>query len=1208
MKNTKFVTFYSYKGGVGRTLAMGNIAWAAALDGKKVIIIDFDLEAPGVPSLVPFRKIIQAHKEDKNKRGGLFELILAYRQKKDSLAIKELYTTNPITCENEKQFNKGEIYIIPAGNEDKNYKENLQSFNWKKFYEEEGGRELFYTFRDEIAYEFENPDLVLIDSRTGLTDIGSICTALLPDKIVVLTGLNDQNLNGSKGIIDNINNHSEIRKKNNYLSPIDLIIVASHVPHDTEFNETRKKMKQARQKLGRDIDIAFHYVPILSLEEKLLVQEYDDKNKEIEGIVNDYYSLYSIITGNKKICSKQLYNEDQGIDKLSKDQENQLEISYLYHMLRESGHLSLAGIDKKTASDTEIKLNIGAVYTALLTKTTEIDLKKRDIPTKHEKQLSALELLNKNKKLVLLGEPGSGKTTFVNYVAWCLAGEYCCNKQANLKMLTAPIPDDEGKHDEKKQQVWDHDYLLPVHIVLRDFAAKQLKKSDDLNKSPNYKILWNYIALDLEQIGLKEYLPVLKKEFQDKGCLILLDGLDEVPEAGKQRDHIKKIIESFCDTYPNCRILVTSRIYAYQKQQWRLSGFQEAILANFSKGQIQQFIDRWYAHIAELRNMNTDNAQERAELLKHAILINKKLFVLAERPLLLTLMASIHAWRGGSLPEKREELYADAVDLLLDWWEKPKFVRDHNGKVIVSQPSISEWLNVDRSKVRFLLNKIAFDAHKNQGELTGTADIPEEKLVKGLMDLSNNPDLRPARLIEYLSDRAGLIVQRANGIFSFPHRTFQEYLAACYLTGEDFPEKIVALFQTEPNRWREVTLLAGARAIRGSIAMIWSLVNELCDSSPNDKNISLKQLWSAHIAAQALVETIDVKNVTQKKQKIVDIIIQWLKQIIKAQEFPPTERAMAGNNLAIIRDSRPEVMDINHMIFCLAPGGDFWMGDGKDMHKNSCKSFWMAKYPVTNAQYNAFVEAGGYHKEHYWTEAIRNGQWENGTISDYLKKRKAPTHYGSSFVLSNHPVVGITWYEAIAFTRWLTEKWQNEKYIPENWHITLPTETQWEKSARGGLSILSSPIYATINNLIKFHKCIAKNKKDVILNPMPKRNYPWGDSYNENFVNCKKSQISSTSTVGCFSGGISPYGCEELSGNVLEWTLSIAKEYPYKSDDGRENINKVEELTRMILRGGSFWNDENNLRCITRNSLYPDYADRNIGFRILFSPFFSSDP
>ena len=125
-------------------------------------------------------------------------------------------------------------------------------------------------------------------------------------------------------------------------------------------------------------------------------------------------------------------------------------------------------------------------------------------------------------------------------------------------------------------------------------------------------------------------------------------------------------------------------------------------------------------------------------------------------------MASLHAWRGGSLPEGREALYADAMDLLLDSWESPKVVRDAQGNPRVEQPSLSEWLKLDREKVRALLNELAYKAHACQPELVGTADVAESELVGGLLRLTENPEVKPKRLVEYLSDRAGLLPPRGS--------------------------------------------------------------------------------------------------------------------------------------------------------------------------------------------------------------------------------------------------------------------------------------------------------------------------------------------------------------------------------------------------------------------------------------------------------------
>jgi hypothetical protein len=96
-------------------------------------------------------------------------------------------------------------------------------------------------------------------------------------------------------------------------------------------------------------------------------------------------------------------------------------------------------------------------------------------------------------------------------------------------------------------------------------------------------------------------------------------------------------------------------------------------------------------------------------------------------------MASLHAWRGDTLPEQREALYANAVDLLLDQWESQKLRRLPDGTYDLIQPSLAEWLRVDQQAMRQALNRLAFEVHRDQPALVGTADIAEEKLVPALL-------------------------------------------------------------------------------------------------------------------------------------------------------------------------------------------------------------------------------------------------------------------------------------------------------------------------------------------------------------------------------------------------------------------------------------------------------------------------------------------
>jgi ABC-type taurine transport system ATPase subunit len=135
------------------------------------------------------------------------------------------------------------------------------------------------------------------------------------------------------------------------------------------------------------------------------------------------------------------------------------------------------------------------VYTALLTQAPEeLDraaLTPKNMEARGQRRLSALEHLNLQPRLVLLGDPGSGKSTFVNFVALCLAGEALGHTGANLKLLTAPLPKEPGQREEPEPQPWKHGALLPVRVVLRDFAARGLPPAGQIATARH---LWEFIV------------------------------------------------------------------------------------------------------------------------------------------------------------------------------------------------------------------------------------------------------------------------------------------------------------------------------------------------------------------------------------------------------------------------------------------------------------------------------------------------------------------------------------------------------------------------------------------------------------------------------------------------------------------------------------------------------------------------------------------
>lgn len=185
------VTFYSYKGGVGRSQALMNVAGQLALQGRRVLIVDFDLEAPGLHSYRPFinSKI--------NK--GLVEFVNEYLDTLTSPDVRDyIVESDPIGGSNNKT-----IWLMPAGCQDPSYGSRLNRIEWNELYTRNHGYLLFEDLKQQWKDSLQ-PDYVLIDSRTGHTDVGGICTRQLPNAVVAMMLPNHQNIAGMKQVVQDI--------------------------------------------------------------------------------------------------------------------------------------------------------------------------------------------------------------------------------------------------------------------------------------------------------------------------------------------------------------------------------------------------------------------------------------------------------------------------------------------------------------------------------------------------------------------------------------------------------------------------------------------------------------------------------------------------------------------------------------------------------------------------------------------------------------------------------------------------------------------------------------------------------------------------------------------------------------------------------------------------------------------------------------------
>ena len=820
--------------------------------------------------------------------------------------------------------------------------------------------------------------------------------------------------------------------------------------------------------------------------------------------------------------------------------------NYLHLVLQETQFLRLELIDRRTATESACeRLRLAGVYTRLEVVGSEDGEKvERALAERGElKRRAALADANRHPRLALLGPPGSGKSTFTDMLALCLAGERLGRPEANLKSLG---------------EDWQLGSLVPIRIALREFAAQ-----------PGAPTLWEFCAARWRE-NLPGLAETLRQHLLVEGGLFLLDGLDEVPEAAGIRQRVKSSVLKLGEMFPKARLLLTSRTYAYQKQEWRLPGFAETVLAPFSKEQWEEFITRWYAHLAEVRTgLARAAADGQARLLRETVTARPHLQELAARPLLLTLMASLHALRGGTLPDHRHQLYEQSVELLIDAWERPKVVWRDGAPALLAE-GVQDFLNADREQFRRALGRLAFAAHRDQQDVRGCADVTEGALAVELLKLAGD-QVRPERLLEYVRDRAGILTHAAAGVYRFPHRSFQEYLAARHLCREGFPHEPARLVRAEPERWREVFLLAGASVAAASPFSAWALLDALLPSAVRDVAVPKGDDWlAALLAGQLLVESHLADGGLPAGDAVKrDRVRDWLVRLIREADLPIVDRDAAGNTLGTLGDPRPGVTlaanQLPGLEWITIPAGAFQMGGQQSYQGGNqfqCgliqQPYRISRYPVTVTQYQAFLDAqDGYHQPQHW-------QWSEAAKQWWEKNHEAgPENYDPVFQTLNHPRVGVCWFEAVAFCQWLGEKLQRD--------IRLPSEAEWERAARG----------------------------------VTGRAFAWGDE--ENFAercNCGLTQLNHTSAVGLFPlGGTPPepgngQGVADLTGNVWEWCRTSWL------PDYKDYENKVtDDLAGDRARGlrGASWDfrGRGDLLSSLRDLNPPDYRGSNVGFRVV---------
>lgn len=272
--NPFWITFYSYKGGVGRSLALANTAALLVKRGRRVVLIDFDLEAPGLDSFKDFESIAG--------QAGVVEYVTEFKSTNRAPDISKFIHR----CSLEGQP-RGQLWIMPAGKKGPTYNACREDIKWAELYESGLGQPFIDNWKAAIGRHCQ-PDYVFVDSRTGLTDVGGICTLHLPDLVVMLFGLNQQNIDGVAAVAKTIRESDLTRLPQ-------IHYVASPVPNLPRDKEgpLAQRFAAATERLGTKIKSSIRYQYIAALKERLFVL---DEDLQFSPLVEDYKDLLRSLT------------------------------------------------------------------------------------------------------------------------------------------------------------------------------------------------------------------------------------------------------------------------------------------------------------------------------------------------------------------------------------------------------------------------------------------------------------------------------------------------------------------------------------------------------------------------------------------------------------------------------------------------------------------------------------------------------------------------------------------------------------------------------------------------------------------------------------------------------------------------------------------------------------------------------------------------
>ncbi|MES9902609.1 MAG: SUMF1/EgtB/PvdO family nonheme iron enzyme [Sedimenticola sp.] len=846
------------------------------------------------------------------------------------------------------------------------------------------------------------------------------------------------------------------------------------------------------------------------------------QTKECNCFTGDYHKYETTVAFKERLESdltalvNRLFKKPTTIENPKPDQPEPIPTAYLNWLKKESSNISLLGLDSNETHNVGLpQVHVPAITP---TRTTEGEEKLERGGMKRQGHDLLLERLNRD-SLYLPGAPGAGKSTFCNWVCQVVTSH--------------SIPSDTHEVADEYQEHLPDDLLgrLPILCRLREFAGHMdcCRDQGDWSRAQLEDALCRWLEVKRPD-GLtgELFLDHLKRG----NCLLIIDGFDEVPPSDKHNGKVvyprAALLSGLKRALPHWiesgnRILLTSRPYGLNPAEQKQLSLDERKLAHLTDDLQQLFIRRWFQAADRKEGGN------KGEGLLQQLKARADLAELRNNPMLLTALC-VKYDQGKRLPKDIHDLYSAVVNQVL------------HSRYLGQEKEVDGV----RRRLGVVAQVMQRGAEVEKPRTLPTAEIPLDEVDQALIAYArSNPQTEGSEAAavekrEDLLSRSGLLLPAADKKAEFYHLSFQDFLAAeRFVRAKESVSKLVEDHAKTP-QWRQMLLflfanLANRDDLESALEAFAVLGEQLDDNSLQE---------SPHPAI-LLGDCLEIAHARGHLGEWGERYRQACYSALNRVENPEHREALFRALGATELDDRPGVgLDANgvpDIEWCAIPAGEIVLNNKAGTFP--VERFHIARYPVTNAQFQAFIDAGeGYMNPRWWAAL------------DAEPEKPATPRWSEA----NHPRDTVSWYEAMAYCEWLSEQL--------GYRVNLPTEWQWQQAACSG---------------------------------NPGQNYPWGKKYLSGRANINETvvwdkagphNLDRTTAVGLYPLGNSLQGVSDLPGNVWEWCLNEYGKPANAQPSGTKN---------RVVRGGSWILDSDDARASFRDDLSgPVSRNDLLGFRL----------